>query len=78
MPEDQKYDLRGQVAIVTGGGRGTGRAFAQALAEAACHIEMDLAGHPVGKHDHYLAAFGGFTNLEIDRDGKVRVTALGC
>lgn len=48
----------------------------QALAEAACHIEMDLAGHPVGKHDHYLAAFGGFTNLEIDRDGKVRVTAL--
>ena len=48
----------------------------QALAEAACHIEMDLAGHPVGKHDHYLAAFGGFTNLENDRDGKVRVTAL--
>ena len=48
----------------------------QALAEAACHIEMDLAGHPVGKHDHYLAAFGGFTNLEIDRDGKVRVTVF--
>lgn len=48
----------------------------QALAETACHIEMELAGHPVGKHDHYLAAFGGFTCLDIARDGKVQVTAL--
>jgi len=48
----------------------------QALAELACHIEMDLAGHPVGKHDHYLAAFGGITCLDIQRDGKVTVTPL--
>ncbi|HDM78189.1 MAG TPA: galactokinase [Deltaproteobacteria bacterium] len=48
----------------------------QALAEFACHIEMDLAGHPVGKHDHYLAAFGGITCLDIQRDGKVIVTPL--
>ncbi len=48
----------------------------QALAETACHIEMNLANHPVGKHDHYLAAFGGFTCLEIARDGKVQVTPL--
>ena len=48
----------------------------QALAELAVHIEMDLAGHPVGKHDHYLAAFGGITCLDIERDGKVRVTPL--
>lgn len=48
----------------------------QALAEAACHIEMDMAGHPVGKHDHYLAAFGGFTCLDIGCDGKVCVTSL--
>lgn len=48
----------------------------QALAEFACHIEMDLAGHPVGKHDHYLAAFGGITCLDIQQDGKVTVTPL--
>jgi D-glycero-alpha-D-manno-heptose-7-phosphate kinase len=48
----------------------------QALAETACHIEMDLAGHPVGKHDHYLAAFGGITCLDIGTDGKVKVSPL--
>ena len=48
----------------------------QALAEEACHIEMNLAGHPVGKHDHYLAAFGGITCLDIEPDGRVRVSPL--
>lgn len=48
----------------------------QALAEEACHIEMNLAGHAVGKHDHYLAAFGGITCLEIERDGRVTVSPL--
>jgi len=38
----------------------------QSLAETACDIEMNLANHPVGKHDHYLAAFGGLTTLEIE------------
>jgi D-glycero-alpha-D-manno-heptose-7-phosphate kinase len=37
---------------------------------------MDLAGHPVGKHDPYLAAFGGFTCLDIEKDGKVHVSPL--
>jgi D-glycero-alpha-D-manno-heptose-7-phosphate kinase len=48
----------------------------QVIAEQACHIEMNLAGHPVGKHDHYLAAFGGITVLDIAKDGKVQVTPL--
>jgi D-glycero-alpha-D-manno-heptose-7-phosphate kinase len=48
----------------------------QALAEQACHIEMDLAGHSVGKHDHYLAAFGGITCLDIATDGRVHVSPL--
>jgi len=48
----------------------------QALAEMACHIEMEIAGHPAGKQDPYLAAFGGFTCLDIDRDGRVKVSPL--
>jgi D-glycero-alpha-D-manno-heptose-7-phosphate kinase len=48
----------------------------QALAEFASHVEIDLAGHAVGKHDHYLAAFGGITCLEIDRSGHVHVAPL--
>lgn len=48
----------------------------QAIAEQACHIEMDLAGHPVGKQDHYLAAFGGITCLDIQPDGRVHVSPL--
>jgi D-glycero-alpha-D-manno-heptose-7-phosphate kinase len=46
------------------------------VAEQACYIEMELAGHPVGKHDHYLAAFGGITSLEICTDGRVQVSPL--
>jgi D-glycero-alpha-D-manno-heptose-7-phosphate kinase len=48
----------------------------QALAETACHVEMNMAGHPVGKHDHYLAAFGGITCLDIGDDGRVRISPL--
>ena len=48
----------------------------QDLAEEACHIEIERAGQPVGKHDQYMAAFGGITCLEIARDGKVTVTPL--
>jgi D-glycero-alpha-D-manno-heptose-7-phosphate kinase len=47
-----------------------------ALAEFACKVEMEIAGHPVGKQDHYLAAFGGITCLEIDPSGRVQVTPL--
>ena len=48
----------------------------QALAEQACYIEMDLARHPVGKQDHYLAAFGGITCMDIEKSGKVHVSPL--
>lgn len=47
------------------------RKSAHDLAELAFHIEEELAGHPVGKQDHYLAAFGGITCLEIEHDGTV-------
>ncbi len=46
---------------------------AKQLAEEACHIEMDLLKEPVGKQDQYMAAFGGVTQMEIDRRGNVEV-----
>lgn len=48
----------------------------QALAEFACKVEIEMAGHPVGKQDHYLASFGGITCLDIEPDGRVQVSPL--
>ena len=42
------------------------------LADEACTIEMDILNKPMGKQDQYLAALGGFTVLEIDKDGTVK------
>ena len=46
------------------------------LAEEACHIEMNVLKEPVGKQDQYIAAYGGFQLLEIDKAGKVGVTPV--
>ena len=47
----------------------------QQLAEEANYVEGVRAGQPVGKHDHYLAAFGGLTCLDIEKDGEVAVSS---
>jgi D-glycero-alpha-D-manno-heptose-7-phosphate kinase len=46
------------------------------LAEQACHIEIDLLGEPIGKQDHYIAAFGGITCFHFRRDGTVEAAPL--
>ena len=46
------------------------------LAEEACHIEMNLLHEPVGKQDQYIAAFGGLTCFEIEKNGQVTVSPL--
>lgn len=46
------------------------------LAEDACHIEMDLLKEPVGKQDQYIASFGGFSCISINKLGEVRVKPL--
>jgi D-glycero-alpha-D-manno-heptose-7-phosphate kinase len=46
----------------------------QELAEEACKIEIDILQKPLGKQDQYLAAFGGFTILEISKEGSVIVS----
>ena len=47
----------------------------QVLADEACRIEIDLLKEPIGKQDQYMAAFGGLTRLDIDREGKVEVSS---
>jgi len=45
----------------------------QELAEEACRLEMDILRKPIGKQDQYMAAFGGLTVLDIDKNGVVRI-----
>ena len=49
---------------------------ASALAEEACHIEIDVLRSNVGKQDQYVASFGGLISMEFARDGAVRVSPL--
>ena len=49
---------------------------AGALAEEACHIEIDRLGRAVGKQDQYIAAFGGLTCFDFATDGRVHVSPL--
>jgi D-glycero-alpha-D-manno-heptose-7-phosphate kinase len=46
------------------------------LAEAACGIEMDVLGEPVGKQDPYVAAHGGICAYTFDPSGAVDVQPL--
>lgn len=46
------------------------------LAEEACSIEIDRLGEPVGKQDQYIAAFGGLTVFEFNKDDSVDVRKL--
>jgi D-glycero-alpha-D-manno-heptose-7-phosphate kinase len=49
---------------------------AAALAEEACHIEIDRLGRAVGKQDQYIAAFGGVTCFTFEPDGRVNAEPL--
>jgi D-glycero-alpha-D-manno-heptose-7-phosphate kinase len=46
------------------------------LAEAACEIEIDVLGEPVGKQDPYVAAHGGICAYTFNRDGSVEVEPI--
>ncbi len=41
------------------------------LAEEAAHIEINVLGRPVGKQDHYAAAFGGLNMVKFLASGDV-------
>src|SRR3954447_18250654 len=46
------------------------------LAEAACHLEIELVGRSIGKQDQYAAAFGGVRAYEFRPDDTVEVREL--
>jgi D-glycero-alpha-D-manno-heptose-7-phosphate kinase len=46
------------------------------LAEQACHIEIDILKESVGRQDQYIAAYGGLTCFEFQKDGSVIVSPL--
>jgi D-glycero-alpha-D-manno-heptose-7-phosphate kinase len=43
------------------------------LAEEACEIEIKRLKKPIGKQDQYITTFGGFTVLEIAKNGYTEV-----
>jgi D-glycero-alpha-D-manno-heptose-7-phosphate kinase len=47
-----------------------------ALAEQACHIEIERLGEPVGKQDQFIAAYGGLTTFTFRKDGTVEAEPL--
>ena len=53
-------------------------AGAEQLARAACQIEIEKCGEPIGKQDQYAAAFGGLNYLQFNRDDSVLVEPIIC
>ena len=46
------------------------------LAEIAAKIEIKILKNPIGKQDHYAAAFGGFNHIKFYSNNKVKVENL--
>lgn len=46
------------------------------LASEACKIEIDVLKEPIGKQDQFIAAFGGITCFEFEKNGGVNVAPL--
>src|SRR5215211_716037 len=49
---------------------------AAALAEQACHLEIDVLGRSIGKQDQYAAAFGGARAYTFNPDDTVDLREL--
>jgi len=48
------------------------------LADMACELEINHCQHPIGKQDHYAAAFGGLKLYHFLPDETVGVTPIVC
>ena len=48
------------------------------LAREAAHIEIDILKEPIGKQDHYIAAYGGIRHFRFLPDERVEVAPIAC
>ena len=48
------------------------------LGRDSCYIELERCGEPIGKQDHYAAAFGGLNLIEFRPDDSVIVSPVIC
>jgi D-glycero-alpha-D-manno-heptose-7-phosphate kinase len=46
------------------------------LAEEAAHVEIDILKRPMGKQDHYAAAFGGLNYIRFNSDDSVTIEPI--
>tara|TARA_B100000315_G_scaffold127921_1_gene117632 strand:+ start:5095 stop:6087 length:993 start_codon:yes stop_codon:yes gene_type:complete len=46
------------------------------IAEEAAHIEINILKRPMGKQDHYAAAYGGLNGFQFHADGSVTLKPL--
>lgn len=53
-------------------------ASAEQLAREACKIEIDILKSPIGKQDHYIAAYGGLQYIQFNPDETVYVDPIIC
>tara|TARA_Y100000310_G_scaffold337992_1_gene426458 strand:- start:4609 stop:5616 length:1008 start_codon:yes stop_codon:yes gene_type:complete len=49
---------------------------AEETARAACRLEIDLLGEPIGKQDQYAAAYGGLNFIQFNEDDTVLVRPI--
>lgn len=53
-------------------------ASAEQLAKEACEIEIEILKQPIGKQDHYIAAYGGLQHIQFNPDGNVYIDPIIC
>ena len=75
----EKYDLKGRIAVITGGGRGIGFESARALAECGAHVviaEIDEATGPKAASELKSLGYSAeYVHLDVTRPAEVTRTA---
>lgn len=66
----------GLITALTALSGGSQFAHPSVFAQAAYGIERNLCGHPVGKQDHYAAAYGGVNYFGFNPDGTVNAEKI--